>query len=135
MPTKQETIDNIVPTSNYLGSFVRKMVSEISEGRNVPTTYRKGDVFRVQGGNYKLRPAVCIKVTKNYLVVIPLTSTENEHCMAESKSRFFKEGCFCNSYIILPVDVAKDSFMGVYDSPKVLNNAIKELREFIKKNI
>lgn len=45
MPTKQETIDNINPQTTYLGSYVKKMINEISDGKNIPTNYRKGMYF------------------------------------------------------------------------------------------
>lgn len=136
MPTKQETIDSVVPTSQYLGKYVREMITAISSAENkmAPEYFKKGDVILLKSRT-KPRPGVIIKVTTDYVICIPLTSTENEHCMSESKSRFFKTGCFCNSYEIVPLEMAQQNFLGVYDSPKLLNNAVKELREFFKKNI
>lgn len=104
MATKQETLDNIISHQTYVGSAVKRMITDIStEAKIVSSTYKKGDVFRVQGGNFKLRPAVCIKVTKTYLIAIPLTSKDSEHCLSESVSRFWAEGCFCNQYSIIPI--------------------------------
>ena len=47
----------------------------------------------------------------------------------------FKDCYFCNTYVVTPLHIADINFIGVYDSPKSLNNAIKNLREFITKNI
>lgn len=135
MATKQETIDSIVPTSNYLGSFVRKMIEEIHTPRHFPDSFRKGDVIRVNFPQNKPRPSIVIKVMPDYVIAIPLTTDDNVHCMTESKSRFFKEGCFCNSYVLIPNIIAQENFLGVYDNMKLLNQAIKELKQFINKNI
>jgi len=134
--TKQETIDSIVPTSQYLGKYVREMITGISTAnmKLCPEYFKKGDVILLKC-RVKPRPGVIIKVTATYVICIPLTSTENEHCMSESKSRFFRLGCFCNSYELVPIEMAQQSFLGVYDAPKLLNQAIKELRLFIVKNI
>jgi len=136
MPTKQETIDSITPTSQYLGKYVRELITGISsaETKMCPEYFKKGDVILLKC-RVKPRPGVIIKVTATFVICIPLTSTENEHCMSESKSRFFRTGCFCNSYEIVPLEMAQQHFLGVYDSPKLLNNAIKELRQFISKHI
>jgi len=133
--TKQETIDYVIPTQTYVGSAVRKMISEITDGRVPPEYFKRGDIIRVHMPSQKPRPSVIIKVTTEYVISIPLTTDENVHCMLESKSRFAREGCFTNSYVVTPINVAKENFLGIYDNPKLLNMAIKELREFIKKNI
>lgn len=136
--TKQETIDYIIPTQTYIGSTVRKLITEIEEESNArfcPSVFKRGDVIRILAPKNKPRPSVIIKVLPEYVISIPLTTSESIHCMSESNSRFFKDGCFTNSYEITPIEIAKESFLGVYDSPKLLNNAIKELRLFISKNI
>ena len=136
--TKQETIDYIIPTQSYVGSAIRKLITDIEEDtttRFCPEYFKKSDVIRICAPKNKPRPSVIIKVTSEYVISIPLTTSESIHCLAESKSRFFKDGCFTNSYEITPIEIARESFLGVYDNPKLLNAAIKELREFIKKNI
>lgn len=133
--TRQETIDNIIPTSTYVGSAVRKMINEISDIRVPPAHFKKGDIIKVYVPSQKPRPAVIIRVREEYVVSIPLTTDENVHCMTESNSRFTRESCFCNSYIVTPIETAKENFLGVYDNTKSLNTAIKELRLFIAKNI
>lgn len=134
MPTKQETLDTINPQTTYLGSYVKKMINELTlENKAAPEYLKKGDVIVIKG--VKNRPATIIRVRKEYVIVIPMTSSENVHCLSESKSRFFSEGCFCNSFEVVPIDLALSSFVGIYDNMKLLNNAIKELRNFISKNI
>lgn len=133
--TRQETIDYIIPTQTYIGTTVKKLINEMSEGRIPQEYFKRGDIIKVFVPSSKPRPSVIIKVTPDYVVSIPLTTDENVHCMMESKSRFAREGCFTNAYVITPIDIAKENFLGVYDSPKLLNQAIKELRLFISKNI
>lgn len=137
MSTKSEIIAKIVPTSSYLGKFVKDMIEEIeveSYSNHPPTIFRKGDVIRSFAGN-KVHPSVIIKVKEGYVISINLTSSESAHCMSESSSRFFRTSYFCNSYVVTPIALAKENFLGCYDNNKTLNNAIRELRMFISKNI
>lgn len=136
MPTKQEAIESIVNHQNYVGSYVKKIISEIDDLgiKGKPSVIRKHDVIKITSQK-KYRPGVVIKVTKEYVIAIPLTSSENVHCMSESKSRFFKDGCFTNGYEVVPIDLAFENWIGIYGNAKLVNNAIKELRQFISKNI
>ena len=136
MKTKTEIIESIDPTKNYQGSFLIARIKEVDCDNKIPPKYlKKGDVIAISSG-VKIRPSVIIKVTKEYVVCIPLTSQSNcVNKMSESKSRFFKDGYFCNTFEVVDIEVAKSQFIGVYDNMKLLNNAIKELRLFIVKNI
>lgn len=141
MSSKSEVLAKVINTNTYIGSAVKMMINEVTceDSPTVPNTLRKGDVIKVRinkDGTPKPRPSIVIKVTKNYVVTIPLTSAENENALCASYgSRFFKDCFFCNTYVIIQIDIAKEGFLGVYDSNKSLNNAIKELRIFISKNI
>jgi len=137
MSSKQTVLDKINPTSTYIGTAVKKFVDEVTHDiDNAPDSFKKGDVIKLQTvGSNKNRPSVIIKVCSEYVVSIPLTTTESVHCLSESKSRFFKNGFFSNTYAVTPIKVAKENFIGVYDNHKLLNLAIKELRVFIVKNI
>ena len=139
MSSKAEVLAQINPTTTYIGTKVRDLISQVSceDAPTNPTIYKKGDVIRVRvqkDGSSKPRPSCIIKVEKEYVVSIPLTSAEDVNMLCPNTgSRFFKEGYFCNTYVVTAID--KVEFLGVYDSPKSLNNAIKELREFITKHI
>lgn len=136
MSTKAEALAKITPTSSYLGSMVRDLIENIDTTPKLkaPSVFKKGDVIRSFAGN-KIHPSVIIKVKADYVISISLTSSQSVHCMSESTSRFFRSSCFCNSYVITPMALAQDNFIGLYCNPKALNNAIKELRMFISKNI
>jgi signal peptidase I len=135
MSSKAEVISKVNSTSTYIGTAVKQFINEVTcEDSMKPSVLKKGDVIKVFSG-IKCRPSVVIKVKKDYVISIPLTSKLSQHCLCESESRFLRKGWFCNSYTLTPTDIALENFLGVYDNTKALNNAIKELRLFIVKNI
>lgn len=137
MASKKEVMDGFINHQTYLGSEIKKKISEISVEKSyeTPSTIKKGDVF-VDYVGVKCRPCVVIKVKKCGMVIgLPLTSTENIHNLIPYKSRFSGEGWFCNTYTITTEEHVKSHFSGVFDNMKDLNLAIKALREFIGKNI
>lgn len=139
MSSKADVLAKVNPTTTYIGTRVKELVNEVTceDAPIQPLILKKGDVIRVRiqaDGSNKPRPAVIIKVCKDYVISIPLTSCSDTNALCEtSGSRFFKEGYFCNIYIVTPIE--KAVFIGIYDNMKSLNNAIKELRLFIVKNI
>jgi len=135
MSSKSEVLAKVINTNTYIGSAVKMLVNEVTcDASIIPTHLRKSDVIKLSSG-VKIRPCVIVKVKKDYVVAIPLTSKQNIHNLCVSESRFFGNGYFCNNYITAPIELARENFIGVYDNSKVLNNAIKELRIFIGKNI
>ena len=136
MSSKAEVLAKISNSNTYVGSFVKQFVNEVTceNNTNIPNIIKRGDAITVYSGQ-KARPSIVIKVHKDYVISLPLTSSENPNSLCESDSRFFGKGWFCNTYAVTPTKYAFERFIGIYDNPKVLNNAIKELREFIKKNI
>lgn len=139
---KREITAKFEPTSTYLGSFVRQIIqqSDFKNGLNAkvqhpPTKIKKGDVLIAFEG-VKSRPCVVVKVLKDKTVLyIPLTSTENVHCLSSFTSRFFGEGCFSKSFSVCTEEFAIQNFVGVFDNMKSLNVAIKKLKEFIAVNV
>jgi hypothetical protein len=139
MSSKTEILATLTEGS-YSQSQVRMLINSVhcDEIRQPPNVFRKGDAIRlrVNQTSNKTRPGIIIKVFSDYVVSIPLTSGEEVHSLCESAgSRFFKEGFFCNTFVVSPIDYANDNFLGVYDNMKSLNNAIVELRKFIVKNV
>ncbi len=139
MALKSDVLATINPTTTYIGSKVRDFVNQVTceDSAAQPFVFKKGDAIRLrvqQNESNKTRPGIVIKVTKNYLISIPITTCEDSYSLCVSEgSRFFKEGWFCNMYVVTPID--KAVFISTYDNMKSLNNAIKELRVFITKNI
>lgn len=137
MKTKSEIIDRIDAKKTYIGSYVIERVQEVEcDDTYLPSQIKRGDVLIVRNGaKQKARPSVVIKVFEDKCIVIPLTSTKNVHNLCESKSRFFGEGWFSNVYDVVTISHAKQVFAGVYDNPRLVNVAIKELKKFIEINL
>lgn len=133
---KRQLVDKFTVNSTYLGSFVKQtiMASDfkvLKQSSNPPDRIKKGDVI-VMAQGHKNRPCVVTKILKNDTVVyIPLTSSENVHCLTPYKSRFFRDGWFSKCFDVCTHQVAIDNFVGVFDSPKDLNVAIKALKQFV----
>lgn len=140
MSSKAEVIAKIINTSTYIGTAVKTFINEVhcEERLQPPSIFKKGDVIRVRVNNTsdKARPSVIIRVFAEYVISIPLSTCEDLNNLCESTgSRFLKEGWFCNIYLVSPISYANENFLGIYDNNKSLNNAIKELKLFINKNI
>ena len=135
MSTKAEVMGKVNPTTNYTGSRVRQFLNEVTtEDALKPNKLRRGDVIITPSG-VKKRPCVVIRVTKGIVIGIPLTSSENFHALCPSCSRFFGDSWFANQYVTMTPDFALNNFCGVYDNPRCLKNAIRELKEFTNRNI
>lgn len=140
MSSKAEILSTIDNTKTYIGTKVKEFVNAVhcEERSYPPLNFKKGDVIRVRvnHNSEKTRPSVIIKVTESYVVSIPLTTCEDINVLCpHSKSRFFQQGFFCNSYVVSTIEYAKENFLGVFDNSSELNFAIKELKQFINKNI
>jgi hypothetical protein len=136
---KRDLANKFTATSSYLGAFVKSEIMNTNfkglRGVQRPCKIKKGDVITAYEGT-KARPAVVIKVLKDGTVMyIPLTSTDNIHCMSPSSSRFFGEGCFTKSINVCSKEYALEYFVGIYDNMKALNLAIKSIKEFININL
>lgn len=137
---KRELVNSFVSHSSYIGSKIKEQIiatdfKVAQDPINKPSKLRKGDVFLGYSGK-KSRPCVVCKVLKDGTVTyIPLTGSENVHCLTESKSRFFGEGCFSKTFDVCTEEYATENFIGVYDNNKLLNKAIKTLKEYINKNL
>ena len=133
--TKKELIDSFQPTQTYLGSFIRSQVNQIySETRNVncPVSFKKGDVYLSYCG-VKSRPCVIVKVFKDFVVGIPLTSGENIHSSVPYKCRFFGEGYLGKTIDIASKEYVQSYFVGVFEDKKAIKLAIENIKEFINK--
>ena len=116
----------------YLGGEVTKRIQEAKFEGYKPTKLRKGDVIVLPIGA-KTRPCVIIKVLKEVVVSLPITSSENSHNITPFNSRFFGEGHFSNDMVTCNLDLAKDKFVGILDDKESLNIAISNLKKFVEK--
>ena len=137
---KRDLTDKFTATATYVGSHVKKTIIDtdfkvLKQNSYPPEQIKKGDVIVLPQGS-KNRPCVIAKVLKDRTCIyIPLTSTDNLHCLTPYKSRFFKEGCFCKTIDICSEEKAIQSFVGVFDNMRALNQAVKELKSFININL
>ena len=133
--TKKELIDSFQPTQTYLGSFIRSQVNQISnEIRNVNCTvsFKKGDVYVSYCGTKK-RPCVVVKILKDVVVGIPLTSGENIHSSVPRKCRFFGEGYLGKTIDIASKEYVQSYFAGVFEDKKAIKEALENIKEFVNK--
>ena len=133
--TKKELIDSFQPTQTYLGSFIRSQVNQISnEIRNVNCTvsFKKGDVYVSYCGTKK-RPCVVVKILKDVVVGIPLTSGENIHSSVPYKCRFFGEGSLGKTIDIVSKEYVQYYFAGVFEDKKAIKEALENIKEFVNK--
>ena len=133
--TKKELIDSFQPTQTYLGSFIRSQVNQISnEIRNVncPVSFKKGDVY-VSYCGVKSRPCVIVKVFKDFVVGIPLTSGENIHSSVPYKCRFFGDGFLGKTIDIASKEYVLENFTGIFEDKKAIKLAIENIKEFVNK--
>lgn len=136
---KRELMAKFEANRNYMGSVIKKEIQQFSLRQskpiNKPTYITKGDVIVAYEGK-KSRPCVVLKVLRDKTVLYcGLTGSDNVHCMSPSKSRFFGEGCFSKTFGVCTEEFAMENFAGIYDNMKLVNRAIKELREFVNLNL
>lgn len=137
---KLDLLSKFVGTSSYLGSHIRAEIQKtdfkvLKDNNQKPSEIRKADCIVVKSG-IKSRPAVIVKVLKDRTCIyIPVTSTENVHCLTPFKSRFLGEGCFSRNFSVCTEEFAIENFVHVFDDTKALNQAIKDLKEFINKSL
>ena len=133
--TKKDLIDSFQPTQTYLGSFIRSQVNQISsETRSVncPVSFKKGDDYLSYCG-VKSRPCVIVKVFKDFVVGIPLTSGENIHSSVPYNCRFFGEGYLGKTFDIASKEYISNYFVGVFEDRKAIKLALEGIKEFVNK--
>lgn len=136
---KREMMDKFQDNISYVGKHIRTTILHTDfkslKGIQKPNKIKKGDVI-ISFEGVKKRPCVIFKVKKDgTCLYIPLTSTDNLHCLSNFSSRFFGEGCFTKSFSVCSEEFAIDNFAGIFDNIKDLNLAVKELKKFITENI
>jgi hypothetical protein len=134
MATKQELYDIIESSvkQSFTKGETKGFVHSVGGAMfGQPRYFKKGDVI-ANGVGAKKRPCVVIKVEKEFLYLLPLSSTEDELNLCESHSRFFADGWFTRGVSVVSKDYAVDNFIGVYDNIKLLNKAIKLTKQEIQ---
>ncbi len=132
--TKKEVLDSFQANQFYLGSFIKDKITSISAKgvSGTPISIKKGDVY-VSYCGAKKRPCVVVKILKDVVVGIPLTSGENIHSSVSYKCRFFNEGFLCNTIDIASKEYVLENFTGIFEDKKAIKLAIENIKEFINK--
>lgn len=133
---KEKLLEKFTPNCSYRKEHIENVIRNVDfRIKEPPSTLKKGDVIKISGSTLsKSRPGVVVKVTKDKVYLMPITSSENVHSIFKFSSRFWGDGWFCDSLIGVKMDVAKENFYGVFDSPKDLKEAIlrfKDVANFI----
>lgn len=113
---------------------ILESITAVGTSRIRPTILKKGDVFRAFTGK-KNRYHCVVKVIKDVVVTIPMSTTNDCITLSPFNSRFFGENYFGTCLTTHCLDEALDNFCGVLEDIKSLNIAIKDLKQFINKNL
>lgn len=127
--TKEEIIrkiDEEHPHINHIKSWIENM-----HFKKYVSFLRKGDVLSSK--LYKNRPIVIIKIDKEIIYGIPLSTTKDELNLCPYTSRQFGKGFFSKSIICLKKEFCLDNFIGTLDSFRDLNFAIELLKNLFFK--
>lgn len=135
MPSKEEVLASI-KNEAHSAATVKHLISGINTIQShAPTKLRKGDVIlSTSSSSEKRRPMVIVKVLQETCLVLPLSTTEDSLNLVPSTSRFFKEGFFTKQVLTVKLENAYKNFAGVYDNPRELNKAIREMKRYLIKN-
>lgn len=133
MPNKEKVLESLT-NKNYSYAEVKHLINTISR-ESTQSTLRKGDVIKLAGSGPKCRPAVIIKVLKEYVLVMPMSTTKDSLTLIAHNSRFFEAGYINKSVVTVPLHYAQNNFLGVLDQSTVVNKAVKMFKEYINKII
>ena len=115
----------------YSLAEVKNIVQQVST-KVIPEVFKKGDVFLAAAGD-KMRPCVAAKVSSELIYAIPLTHENGAFNSVPYKSRMWGDGYLSKALVTIGPDRAKDSFQGIFDHPRALNEAIKLLKQEVNK--
>lgn len=127
--TKEEIISR-VDSDNPSIAEIKLWIETMSFCKQVDNI-KKGDVIAYS--LYKKRPIVVIKIVKDIVYGIPLSTTKDDLNLCSYTSRQFKSGFFSKSIVCMQKEICKNNFIGTLDNNKDLNKAISLLKELIIK--
>lgn len=133
MPAKATLLEHIDLSLKklYTKGEVKNFINSVSSDAIKTVPYiKKFDVLIIQT-HFKKRPVVVVKVMEDVCWGIPLSTTEDCMNLIKSQSRLF-EGYFSKTLVAIPIDLAMTSFAGIYDNPKLVNKAIKALKNEVE---
>ena len=116
MPSKSRVLEDIdkIDKQSLSISMVKYLINSINVEPNIPMYFKKGDIILNEVG-YK-RPCVVIKVEKDFLLTIPLSTTKDCLNLCKYKSRFLRDGFYSKSIVAIKTDYARNNFIGIFDN-------------------
>lgn len=98
-----------------------------------PDNIEPGDVilFDICGQNH---PCIIFKCEEGFVHGIITSTKQHEHHFVSKieHSRIFKNSNFTSTVISIPESIAKNNFVGIFDSVKELKEAVKLIKEKYK---
>lgn len=95
-------------------------------------TVQKYDLLSVRVGGIE-HPSLVYRVTGDTVHVVTLSSTEGTHNICElTGSRLYGTSYMTNTMFTLPMSVAINCFVSVYDSRTAANRGFRHLRAYFK---
>lgn len=133
MPTKQEVYDS-VENKTYTQKEVSALIHTISnkELANSVKVIKKGDVF-INIKSNKARPFVVLKVFKERVLSISMSTTEDYMNIMPFSCRIFGDNYFSFNIQLVSADEVRKNFVGVFEDKKSLNEVISIVKETINK--
>ena len=133
--TRTEVKDSLNQES-YSVLKVRELINKVeyvvpdpTPSKCQPTKLKLGDVILMPAG-LKVRPCVIIKIKKDLIHFVPLTTTENHQVLMPCSGRFFGyTSFFTKSVLTTTHEIAISHFAGVYDKPSDIKKVITALSE------
>ena len=125
----QQTIDTLQEDKKYSAAHIRHLLNHVTLSVEAPNEFKIGDAY-IDSCGAKRRPVIIIKVMEDFVIGIPLSTTEDCLNLVPYKSRFFGEGFFSNQLVTAKIDYVKDSFVGVFDNDENIKEAVEKIKKF-----
>lgn len=132
--TKEEALSKVPEKGGFNSAQIRFLISSISEKPRTyqPTKLKKGDVVKI-GVALKPRPCVVWKTVGEFIICIPMSTTEDEMNACKFSSRFFGDNYLSKNLVITTISRIKEqtAFLGILEDNKAFNIAIKEIKKLL----
>ena len=121
--------------------FLNQCTIEVTATNNViiagkvfkPVSIKRYDLLYAHAGAIP-HPCVVIRIRDNNVYCLPITSQPGkQNIKSIERSRFFEKNYFYNNIIVLSTEEAMKSFVGVFDSKKEVDEAVRNMKEFYSK--
>lgn len=139
MPAKEVVITSL-NKSNYSKSEVQHLINSINSVQSIRDPkvdyVKKYDYFLYEAAtSSKSRPYVVVKVLKDTVIAIPLSTTKDNLNLMPSKCRVLKEGYFSKQFITVHKDLALRNWVVIYDNHRMVDKAVVALKKYLNESL